>query len=216
MLAVLALVFAMVGTAIAGTDGLSGKITKSKVKSIAKKQADMFLMPVGEHDELFRMAIGGAPLQSATSPTMSAASASPPSGDRVVVWAHRDLRCADLNCAGLPPQAKHRQRPHLRRAVHPPLGHLGGARQRVRGCSDFALTGGKLAGNGVPLTGTLVGDTPSKPFGGAEEIAFSPDGRTVYFTLREAGRIEPKSTNMDIFAGAQRRLGPAGQFDRRQ
>mgnify|MGYP000312410296 CR=1 FL=1 len=33
------------------------------------------------------------------------------------------------------------------------------------------------------------------PFGGGEEITFSPDGRTVYFTLREAGRIEPLSTS---------------------
>ena len=51
-----------------------------------------------------------------------------------------------------------------------------------------------------PLTGALDGDTPSKPFGGGEEIAISPDGRTVFFALREAGRIEPLSTNLDIFA----------------
>jgi len=38
IVAVVALAFAMVGTAIAGTDGLSNKITKSKVKKIAKKQ----------------------------------------------------------------------------------------------------------------------------------------------------------------------------------
>ena len=40
VVAVLALVFAMVGSAVAGTDGLSSKITKSKVKQIAKKQAN--------------------------------------------------------------------------------------------------------------------------------------------------------------------------------
>ncbi len=40
VLAALALVFAMVGSAVAGTDGLSNKITKSKVKSIANKQID--------------------------------------------------------------------------------------------------------------------------------------------------------------------------------
>ena len=51
----------------------------------------------------------------------------------------------------------------------------------------FAVAGGKLAGAGVPLTGSLVGDTPSKPFGGGEEIAFSPDGRTVYFALARGG-----------------------------
>jgi dipeptidyl aminopeptidase/acylaminoacyl peptidase len=57
-----------------------------------------------------------------------------------------------------------------------------------------------VTGPGVPVTGALVGDTPSKPFGGGEEIDISPDGRTVYFALREAGRIEPTSTNLDIFA----------------
>ena len=40
VVAVVALVCAMAGTAVAGTDGLSSKITKSKVKKIAKKQAN--------------------------------------------------------------------------------------------------------------------------------------------------------------------------------
>jgi Tol biopolymer transport system component len=64
----------------------------------------------------------------------------------------------------------------------------------------FPIADGKVTGPGVPVTGALVGDTPSKPFGGGEEIDISPDGRTVYFALREAGRIEPTSTNLDIFA----------------
>ena len=65
---------------------------------------------------------------------------------------------------------------------------------------SFPIADGKLSGGGVRLTGNLEGDTPSKPFGGGEEIAFSPDGRTVYFALREAGRIESTSTNLDIFS----------------
>jgi dipeptidyl aminopeptidase/acylaminoacyl peptidase len=56
------------------------------------------------------------------------------------------------------------------------------------------------SGNGTPIIGKLIGDTPSKPFGGGEELAWSPDGKTIYFALREAGRIEPLSTNLDIFA----------------
>jgi hypothetical protein len=40
VLAALALVFAMVGTAVAGPDAISDKITKPKVKKIAKKQAN--------------------------------------------------------------------------------------------------------------------------------------------------------------------------------
>jgi dipeptidyl aminopeptidase/acylaminoacyl peptidase len=72
-----------------------------------------------------------------------------------------------------------------------------GVRSRLFG---FTIANGRVTGAGAPLTGALVGDTPSKPFGGGEEIAFSPDGRTVFFTMREAGRIEPTSTNLDIFA----------------
>ncbi|UZK66856.1 alpha/beta hydrolase family protein [Sphingomonas sp. M1-B02] len=56
------------------------------------------------------------------------------------------------------------------------------------------------SGDGVAIGGALIGDTPSKPFGGGEELDWSPDGKTVYFALREAGRIEPTSTNLDIFA----------------
>ena len=73
-----------------------------------------------------------------------------------------------------------------------------------------------MTGAGVPVTGALVGDTPSKPFGGGEEIDVSADGKTVYFALREAGRIEPTSTNLDIFAAPADGSARAGQSDRRQ
>lgn len=62
------------------------------------------------------------------------------------------------------------------------------------------LTANGAAGDGRAIVGGLVGDTPSKPFGGGEEVAWSADSRTVYFALREAGRIEPTSTNLDIFS----------------
>ena len=58
---------------------------------------------------------------------------------------------------------------------------------------------GKAAGEPVEIPGDLDGDVPSVPFGGREEIAFAPDGETLFFTLREAGQTEPWSTNLDIF-----------------
>ena len=157
-----------------------------------------FLMPVGERDQLYRMPIGGKPLQVSNFTGDVGGFRIAPSGDRVVVWADRDLRCADLNCAGLPPKPKTGSgRTYDQLFVrHWDTWAEPGVRSRLFG---FAVAGGKLVGSGVPLTGSLVGDTPSKPFGGAEEIAFSPDGRAVYFTLREAGRIEAKSTNLDVF-----------------
>src|SRR2546429_9534102 len=42
-------------------------------------------------------------------------------------------------------------------------------------------------------------DIPGKPFGGDEDFAFSPDGRSLVFSARIAGHTEPWSTNFDLF-----------------
>lgn len=158
-----------------------------------------FLMPVKEQDQLFRMGVGGRPVQVSEFKGDIGGFKVAASGTEVLVWADRDLRCASLNCADLPKEAKIGSGRtydqlfirHWDTWVEP------GVRSRL---FTFPVAGGKLAGGGVPIEGKLVGDSPSKPFGGGEEIAFSPDGRTVYFALREAGRTEELSTNFDIFA----------------
>jgi dipeptidyl aminopeptidase/acylaminoacyl peptidase len=63
----------------------------------------------------------------------------------------------------------------------------------------FNLEGGKATG-ARPADAGLIGDTPSKPFGGGEELAWGTDSRTVFFTLRKADRNEPMSTNLDIYS----------------
>jgi dipeptidyl aminopeptidase/acylaminoacyl peptidase len=55
------------------------------------------------------------------------------------------------------------------------------------------------AGEPRLLTRGIDGDVPTKPFGGDEEFAFSPDGRQVFFTARIAGKTEAWSTNTDIW-----------------
>lgn len=76
------------------------------------------------------------------------------------------------------------------------------------------MANGKAAGYGKAIEGGLVGDSPSKPFGGGEEVSWSADGKTVFFALREAGRIEPLSTNLDIFAApADGSAAPANLTD---
>ena len=59
--------------------------------------------------------------------------------------------------------------------------------------------GGKI-GEPRLLSKNIDGDVPSKPFGDDTEYAFSPDGATVYFDARIAGKTEPWSTNFDIFS----------------
>jgi dipeptidyl aminopeptidase/acylaminoacyl peptidase len=47
---------------------------------------------------------------------------------------------------------------------------------------------------------TLEADAPPRPFGGADQLAFAPDGKSVVFTARAAGRTEAWTTNLDLFS----------------
>lgn len=160
-----------------------------------------FLMAAGDHDQLFRMALGGKPAQVSNFTADVSGFKLAPSGDRVAVWADMDLRCADLACAGLPDKPRTGSgRTYDQLFIrHWDSWAQPGVKSRL---FAFPVQAGKLAGNGALVSGALVGDVPSKPFGGGEELSFSPDGRTLYFALREAGRIEATSTNLDIFSAA--------------
>jgi dipeptidyl aminopeptidase/acylaminoacyl peptidase len=54
-------------------------------------------------------------------------------------------------------------------------------------------------GEPVDLMAGMDADAPSRPFGGTEEFTFTPDGRGVVFTARDAGREEAWSTNFDLY-----------------
>ena len=158
-----------------------------------------FLMKVGDRDQLHRMAVGGTPQKISDFGADVSGFKLSPTGDRVVVWAEQK-DCPDLACAATTFPAKGPGSGEVYDGLfvrHWDSWIEPGTRSRLY---SFPVENGQATGMGVRLTGELVGDTPSKPFGGGEEIAFSPDGRTVYFALREAGRIEPSSTNLDIFA----------------
>ncbi|GAB3733181.1 S9 family peptidase [Silanimonas algicola] len=58
---------------------------------------------------------------------------------------------------------------------------------------------GKAAGEPRLLTKGIDGDVPGKPFGDQSDYVFSPDGSTLVFSVRIAGKSEPWSTNFDLF-----------------
>ena len=64
----------------------------------------------------------------------------------------------------------------------------------IAGGDVVDLMGPRLAG-----TRGMDADTPSKPFGGPEEITFTPDGKGLIFSARDVGRAEPWSTNFDLY-----------------
>lgn len=55
------------------------------------------------------------------------------------------------------------------------------------------------SGGPVLVTGDIDGNTPSRPFGGADDYTFSADGRSLFVAARPADRTEAWSTNFDIF-----------------
>ncbi len=71
----------------------------------------------------------------------------------------------------------------------------------------------------VDISAALDADVPSQPFGGAEEITFTPDGQQIVFTARTAGASEPWSTDFDLFvapvdgSAAPRRLSDNAAWD---
>jgi dipeptidyl aminopeptidase/acylaminoacyl peptidase len=58
---------------------------------------------------------------------------------------------------------------------------------------------GKAAAEPTLVSVGIDGDVPSKPFGDAAEYNWSPDGKSLAFDVRIAGRSEPWSTNFDVY-----------------
>ena len=54
-------------------------------------------------------------------------------------------------------------------------------------------------GEPVDLMKRMDADCPSKPFGGPEEYAFTPDSAGIVFSARDAGREEAWSTDFDLY-----------------
>ena len=123
-----------------------------------------------------------------------------PNGERIAVTMEVFPECADLRCTQDKVTAREKNKATGR--VYDRLfirhwdtwssgarSHLFVARINADGKADAPLD----------LSKSLDADVASKPFGGDEEFAFSPDGTTLVFTARIAGRTEAWSTNFDLY-----------------
>ena len=59
--------------------------------------------------------------------------------------------------------------------------------------------GAAATAEATAISATLAGDAPSKPFGGNDDFAWSPDGKSVVASIRVQGGKEPWSTNFDLY-----------------
>jgi dipeptidyl aminopeptidase/acylaminoacyl peptidase len=157
-----------------------------------------FLSARGGKSQVWRMnADGSAPMAVTNSAVDVSGFHLSPVGDRIAFWADVFPDCATLQCTAdrLAQKNQASGKVYDKLFVRHWTTWSDGTRSQLFTQSLAALdTGPVLVSKG------LDGDTPSKPTGEGDEITFSPDGKTIYFSLREAGRTEAWSTNMDIFA----------------
>jgi dipeptidyl aminopeptidase/acylaminoacyl peptidase len=120
-----------------------------------------------------------------------------PMDDRLAFWADVFPECATLKCSA----DKLAQKPVATGKMYDKL-FVRHWDTWANGTRSQLFTVSTLTPDAEPVMVSrgLDGDTPSKPQGEGDEITFSPDGKTLYFALREAGKTEAFSTNMDIFA----------------
>jgi dipeptidyl aminopeptidase/acylaminoacyl peptidase len=123
-----------------------------------------------------------------------------PTGDRIAVSMDVQPECAELRCTKDKLAGREKNKATGRIFDHLFIrhwdtwsngtrSHLFAARINADGKADVPLD----------LSKSLDADVPSKPFGGDDEFTFSPDGSTLVFSARIAGRTEPWSTNFDLF-----------------
>ena len=106
--------------------------------------------------------------------------------------------------------------PHLRPDVRPPLGHLGRAGRRARGCSPSRSPTAGWRATACRVTGAWSATRrPSRSAAARRSPSRPTAGPSISRCARRGGSSR-LSTNLDIFAAPSRRHAPAGQPDRRQ
>lgn len=124
-----------------------------------------------------------------------------PRGDRLLLGIEIFPDCTDLDCTRKRLDEQKNAKQHGQRYEQLFVRHWDKWKNgRVSQLFALALDGEHQAsGSPVALTATLDADVPSRPFGGRQDFDFSPDGSQVLFAARIRGRIEPQSTNFDIY-----------------
>ena len=153
--------------------------------------------------QVWRVGVGGkdAPLQVTKLPLDVGAFRVAPDGRTLVVSQAVFPDCETPACTKARQDAKAKQKTTGTLYDHLFVRHWDewedGTRNRL-----FALAldaQGVAGGEPVPLMGHFDGDTPTKPFGGEEDFAISPDSKSLVFSARLAGTSEPWSTNFDLY-----------------
>jgi dipeptidyl aminopeptidase/acylaminoacyl peptidase len=162
----------------------------------------LFLSSRGETTQVWRLPIKGGEAEPVTDLPLDVGTFRlSPTGDRLVVSLSVYLDCEDLRCTADRDSVKLDTKVTAQRHDQIFIRHwdhwLDDRRSQL---FSIPLDDAGMA-DGVPVRlSRLNADVPSRVWGGNEEYAISPDGKTLFFTARLRNRDEPTSTNYDIYA----------------
>jgi len=171
-----------------------------------------FLAPASDVEQLWRVDLAGAngPDLGAHSTPVQVTHASldvndyllSPDGRRVLLSYSVNTDCATLACTMQRLDARERDKASgtlYRRLFVRHWDTWADGRRNQLFVAAFDQSG-QVPAEPTLLSRGIDGDVPSRPFGDLSEVAFAPDGRTVYFGVRIAGTTEPWSTNFDVYS----------------
>ncbi|HEX5759240.1 MAG TPA: S9 family peptidase [Thermoanaerobaculia bacterium] len=156
-----------------------------------------FLSPASGSAQVWRVpAAGGEPVQVTKLPLDVGAFLLSPDGRTLVVTLDVDTDCPTLACT-VERSAERAARPAKGRLYDRLFVRHWDTWEDGLRSHPFALPVG--GGEPVDLARGLDADVPAPPFGGTEELTFTPDGRAVVFAARVAPGTEPWSTDFDLY-----------------
>ena len=160
-----------------------------------------FLSTRSGASQVWRISLDGGEAQQVTNYPLDVGSFKvSPRGDRLAVTLDALPECADLKCSA--DRLAERGKAKASGRVYDELfvRHWDTWKDGTRSSLYTAPLGADLtAGTPVNVSGSIRANVPSKPFGGDEEYAFSPDGSRLVFSARIADRGEAWSTNFDLY-----------------
>ena len=141
-------------------------------------------------------AAGGAPVQVTDLPLDVSALEVSPDGARLAFSMEVFPDCADLACTKARLDEREKSKATGRVYEQVMVRHWDTWKDGRRNHLFVMPVAG---GAPVDVTKGMNADAPSKPFGGSEEFAFTPDGKALVFAAKDVGREEAWSTNFDLF-----------------
>jgi dipeptidyl aminopeptidase/acylaminoacyl peptidase len=175
-----------------------------------------FLSSRSGSSQVWYLALAGGEAQQVTALPLDVGSFEvSPRGDRLAVSMEVFPDCADLKCTTDRKAAQGKQKASGQAYDQLFVRHWDTWKDgTLSQLFTVSLGADGKAGSPVKVSGGVTGDVPSKPFGGDEDYAFSPDGSRIVFSARLADRTEPWSTNFDLYevaadgSGTPRNLTP--------